>query len=1289
MEPMGEGVIDLESIGEGVDQSEFGVSDTTDDFDLDNLSLDEKQALIQKFFQNNPELKGVLEDAKDQWQESIIIAQEALRKFNALEAELGPEFEQAKIELLSEVMSTEEYTSLQYTLDNVDRINDVLRRIEVLHTMRGVDSLHPTHSKLINEFVEDVTDETRYPKIGQIETLLNSIELVEELKPYLPKDGIRINRQLKFGEGRNLGTDAIINVGLYIMSRDMVSMAHQLKLIFPPDIYNRLNPKFQEALGQLSNSKIESQKAKDDIVSKFKKSDSQDSYNSRKVNDQAYMINMLVRKYQGDEDVNGEFKRAQQLILDHEEILKEELQFAKDQYEQSVMRKMPSIGLSNSKKRMIFAQDNLDSWTAQIDALGIRSANNFSDVQARADKNILDLAEGIRNLFDTKQARERYIGATGRKGTFYEQGTYSPLRMAKYDPQTKEYINYNTYEGLSADKVTESTSGYMQEVSRPASLYDAETKQPKLKLDPLQYTDKIFNVYTSVLTDKNAKPLFDEINLVLQNPEFKRGFYDKGITAGVYDNLLKNTDAEVRRAAQERETQPLTFEEVNEFSLQKLGSDINQWFTSSGAVQALLSLYQRPTQYTSAVSAAFNRLNNINARTYLGARGLEFLTFNSGASELRTLTPRAYKNALSNLFVIRDAPKANIYNQSRTVSRDAINSMFQLERRKTYPIDTYVTAFGKDLSDEQRTKMEQFLNKTLKVGQAMTNARFTYDQVVNAIMKSNELSLNIFLSQGDALAAKDVFEAAYLDYRISQGSKYGTTRQSAAQWWARENNDPDPEAIAYADTMIDTMMKQADPISEANMYKQDPELGPLKGGFLKGVTRMVLPFGKHIMNARGDFLVALRDYTDPNASQEQKEAAVTTMRSRGIEIGIFNVARFQYLNLTMKGVVGGLATTLFGYEEDELERFEGWTRRIGEDYLPLEQRGDFNPLQKVNERMREKGLTPSQAANELYNEAESKEETNAYNKIRIMNFDQFDEGVRQIDDLISQYDGWALEYDNKFKLSNPRNVGRSIAKETAISALPIPVPQPMEGIVSWGINSLIGEEGYFDEYISKDIELLIDNPQNKEGQENIATFAKENLLGVYSVNLEMVQGLGRAYKMAKDLKITNKNRKIDDNLYAPNEYQRKKLIQATQALYGMRLYQLVPGVPAKEIDRFADKLERAIENHFTATRFGLPSDHVDQDLVFMKDKIVVNNLGIIPATALSMGTILRDDMPDKDRDRLRKAQRKFRGVLDPDNKDLLDDYNDYGPKPKGYETDDPDYIGVNLMLNFMMSKERD
>ena len=57
---------------------------------------------------------------------------------------------------------------------------------------------------------------------------------------------------------------------------------------------------------------------------------------------------------------------------------------------------------------------------------------------------------------------------------------------------------------------------------------------------------------------------------------------------------------------------------------------------------------------------------------------------------------------------------------------------------------------------------------------------------------------------------------------------------------------------------------------------------------------------------------------------------------------------------------------------------------------------------------------------------------------------------------------------------------------------------------------------------------------------------------------------------------------MQKNIMAPTDVMREKLIGATQILYYTRLFSLtVPGAPRADLDKFADKLERAIERNFS------------------------------------------------------------------------------------------------------------
>lgn len=310
--------------------------------------------------------------------------------------------------------------------------------------------------------------------------------------------------------------------------------------------------------------------------------------------------------------------------------------------------------------------------------------------------------------------------------------------------------------------------------------------------------------------------------------------------------------------------------------------------------------------------------------------------------------------------------------------------------------------------------------------------------------------------------------------------------------------------------------------------------------------RVLFPFGKFNMNAKSDIANNISILLDPNVPQSQKRLAEAVIRGRGAEVLTYNALKVSAGNLMVKGVM-----SLFGLgaDEEDIPTFGGMTGLISEKLLPIVSKEDFNPS--------EIGL----------DQATTWEEYNA-----ILNFQA---GIAEVDGIAKEFKTYAETFEDKFKTSGDYSLLASTAQDFVMTMNPFAVPDVAEDMFAITFNKLYGED-LFTEFLSSDFDKLKTLP-------GTLAFITEKS-GMSSIGVQQAAGLQKAYNMAANMKVYKfaEFGTMEENIYAPTDPMREKVIGATQLLVALRMYSAVaPFGPRADIDKLADKLERAIEDRFT------------------------------------------------------------------------------------------------------------
>jgi len=421
------------------------------------------------------------------------------------------------------------------------------------------------------------------------------------------------------------------------------------------------------------------------------------------------------------------------------------------------------------------------------------------------------------------------------------------------------------------------------------------------------------------------------------------------------------------------------------------------------------------------------------------------------------------------------------------------------------------------------------LNLGKKEGKALKGlgVQLTIDRVLEVIGKSNEMTLNFMLANSDKAAASMAFEAHYLDYKVSKGEKV-TDMDS---FWEKENANPDIEAIKYADQIIDRTMRQSDPSGEALIYNNQ---------YGKNAMRMIMPFQKFLLNARADFSNQISILQDPNISELQKQEARRFMKGKLNEIISFNAVKYAGSVATLKGVSGllGQAIPFFSVDEDDIRKTGGMEGLI-QDILPI------SGLDKPTLESRNRALAGVA------------------------------KGFSELKSLTDDFAQYSMTYDNKFSTGKTYPVTGSTIQDAIQTLQPAPLPGLLNDLVAAGVNRIYGED-IAREFSSREL----DEPMSAD---DYTSFAVKRL-GMISIGMEYIDRYTSAERLReKGSVVVNRGDYKNQERYltAPDDEMRMAVAKAADLLYQLRIHSVFnPIAPRADLDKFADRLERTMEEYF-------------------------------------------------------------------------------------------------------------
>tara|TARA_R100000951_G_scaffold116554_2_gene128973 strand:- start:1141 stop:7674 length:6534 start_codon:yes stop_codon:yes gene_type:complete len=743
-----------------------------------------------------------------------------------------------------------------------------------------------------------------------------------------------------------------------------------------------------------------------------------------------------------------------------------------------------------------------------LERLGLDSALSYEDVSRNGKQPILNALNRLSERFPHQEAKQRKKDYEG-KDTFFVEGTYVPsFRKADNGQESSDANRTRNKKGSDFGTF----AGILQDVTEDDTLENS-------RLSFGNYFERAYQQMQGSFIDMNSRKDFETIDMIVNSDGFKDLFSKEGKD---YQSVQKYFGSRMEifnyMISQGQNVQM----DFGSPDLTATLGKVGQAFYSTLSATGLSRFNQPASQFYSATTGTMPMLNDSRARNHLQLANARFLYSMAGVgSGQKTAKYAQWANNL-----IKGGQLSNIYSQSRTGLRNALKAEFAIGENTKLPFDYYVSKFNMDsslFSDEIR------------------GLQYTVDGILDVITKSSELSLEFFLANADRAAANSAFEAHYLQNRIDQGA---IIPKDISAWWKRENENPDTEAIEYADRRIAETMRQTEPTSEAEFYAINAKTGT------KVAQRMVFPWGKFMLNAKANFANQYARSKDKNVPELQRQEARKRMRGILNEVAVFNGIKLGTGRVATIGLVGA-AMMQFGVDEDDIDRYGGMTKLIGDALLPIEDREYEEQLSKIPRGQREtlEGFKAS-----------------------------FDETATGLDYTLLELYKTTMEYENKYTVSENYSVLLQMATDMFKTTLPFAAPDPLYDLGFAVMNEMLGEE-VIPEYISSDLDKMGTSTDEK------ILLLKENL-GMYSVGFEQYDKFTKAYTLYKDRVFKKPGSGVSSTgiieyLAADTPAMQAKLDNIVDYLLYARTANLLLPVPKGDVNNLLNKLERQIEENFT------------------------------------------------------------------------------------------------------------
>lgn len=998
--------------------------------------------------------------------------------------------------------------------EDKDRTNNIISRIKNLNLSKGLyNSLDKRQKKILSGFLTDVQNGNR-PKYARLETILDAQETINDLKVLNNNSPISIlgnpNVNLKdkkpvdfikdlYPYLNNLGRKIMMG-GTKLNPKNLMTSDVFLGAIFKNttkgkpfiDLVSSANRgvatsinSSQEFINQDSSLFVNEIKAYNKANPKNKISTDLRSLET------SYEMQVLahLRRRSGEIDqttgLDTEFQRQKASLL-------KELELRKQEYEKDK---------KDTTNEVLYRQ--LED---TLNRLGVTNALSYDDVTKNAKDPIVNALNRLSDRFPHAEAKKRKQDYDGQD-TYFVDGTYVPSFRRGEDGNERSdgsnkggSSNYGTIAGVFQDIVMDDT-----------------LENSRLSFG--NYFERAYQQMQGSFIDMNSRNDFEQIDMIVNSAEFEGLFKDTKEYEMVRKYFGSRMEVFNFMISQGQNVNADFGSMNNVFSTYKKAGAA---FYSTISAIGLARINQPASQFYSATSGTIPMLTDARAKNHLQLANARFLYSMAGVGNGQKTAK--YAQWANNL--IGGGNLTNIYKQSRTGLRNALKAEFAIGDKTKLPLDYYVSKFNLDssiFSDEMR------------------GMKYTVDSFLDTVTKSSELSLEFFLANADRAAANSAFESHYLQNRIDQGA---VIPKDMGAWWKKENENPNKEAIEYADRRIAETMRQTEPTSEAEFYAVNAS------DKTKFAQRTIFPWGKFMLNAKANFANQYARSTDNTLPEVQREEARRRMQGIVNEVSVFNGIKLTTNSLTTMGIIGGIVS-LLGTDEDDIKRYEGGMTKLISDALSIEDADYAETLSDMPRAQREtlEGFRSS-----------------------------MNESTSGIDNTLLEIYKTSMEYENKFEISKNYSVLVQTAFDVLQNASPIPAPEPLYDFAYMAMNEIYGDE-IIPEYISSDLE------KTSMDTDEMALLLKENL-GMYGVAMEQFDKLMEARTLYKEGVFKKGSSgvgsgQIIEYIAADTPALQEKLDKTIKFIYHARVMNLMVPGPKGDMNKLLNKLQRQIEQNYT------------------------------------------------------------------------------------------------------------
>jgi hypothetical protein len=789
--------------------------------------------------------------------------------------------------------------------------------------------------------------------------------------------------------------------------------------------------------------------------------------------------------------LDTEFQRQRNALLKELELRKKEAESGKSND--------PNISKDALQSRYVLLRDI-------VERIGLQDARSYNDVVPNAKAPLVSALDKMASRFPHEAAKQRKLDYDGQ-GSFFVQGTYVPTFRIATDGEIVTDGRRVTRDA-DADVLKDVTMDDQLETSRilfGGYFKNAYKALQAANVDIMSRGD--WDTFTQMVNSKAFEDMF------VDNDEYQMIQSYFGGRWQVFEQLLNSQTG----------SSDFGSEDIGK----RAGSRAGQATYSTISSIALGGVGQPFGQFYSAMSGSMRTLTDPVALAHARRGGFTFVP-NLVGGFAGSLGAKGVQDAVSGMLGSNDL--SNIYARSRTNLRSAIKAELLISDDTLLPYSYYAKALQIDPETPEKYGFRP-------------GARYRLNQILDGVNASAEFALDVYLANADAHAANIMFESHYIQARVDQGERLP---QDMNAWWAKENENPNDEAIQKADQRIAETMRQTTDMSEAEYYGMDSDW---RNQFTKNVF---FSWGKFQMNYKSNFANQMARVMDPDLPEVEKQDARRRLNGLFREASMFHGIRLMTDNLTIMGGFAGLYV-LAGGEEEDIRRFDNLS-------IANIVRGAILPIDDPNF---------AEVARTM-----SKNEINTMEAFKLM----MQEDATGMTSTMLELMQSAHEFQNKFKSGLPEDIGFSVSVGTGIEAQPFAIPPEAMELVKWGINTWVGDE-ILPEYISRDVErgtISVDDAfisvLDNAGVTSVMKQQVENLWNAYSLYTggEMTAPMSSGLAGGPEVRM----------LYAPNEAMERQLRDAVGTLFWMRLSNLAVPHPRKDINKLLNKLERDIEQNF-------------------------------------------------------------------------------------------------------------